>query len=98
MRKETKRTLESNRDFLNTLHNRVRSLELQGKIETTRELTKVEYDNILKNTVSYTQPLLHTDIFYLKDIIELILDYLGLELKKTPEKTQLQAKKDGKKK
>jgi len=73
------------------LEQRVQILEQNQEIQISRPMTKKELSNWNPN-LNY-QLLNHTDTHLLKDIVELLLDRLKLELKKVPEKTQLQTKK-----
>ena len=82
---------EANRKWVEILQNRITKLEQNEKIETSRPLTEEEKNNW--NPQLTFQPAVHTDTHLLKDVVKLLLDRFGLELKKAPEKTKLQAKK-----
>ena len=73
------------------IEQRILALEQNQEIQISRPMTKKELSDWNPNLTD--QPLNHIDTHLLKDIIELLLDRLKLELKKIPEKTQLQTKK-----
>jgi len=73
------------------LEQRVYELEQNGKIKITRPLTKKEEDNWPPQLTH--QPNSHIDIYFLKDILNILLNHLELELIKVPEETKLKLRR-----
>ena len=86
-KKEVESMLKAHREWSERLQNRIVKLEQNQQITCSRLLTEKELNDQDPHLIG--RPTIHTDTYSLKEVVKLLLDYLGLEPKKVPEIMEL---------